>query len=53
MMIDSSRTMVRSCFRLRPTARNRPTSRVRSMTDRARVLTMPSTAITTAGPSKA
>jgi len=31
-----------------PTARNRPSSRVRSSTDRARVLRMPNTAMTMA-----
>ena len=50
---DSSRSMVRSCRRLSPTARNNPISRTLSMTDRARVLTMPSTAMTTASPSRA
>jgi hypothetical protein len=49
--MDSSRTIVRSFRRLRPTARSVPTSRVRSMTDNASVLTMPSTAMTIARPS--
>ena len=50
---DSSRTMRRSCRRLTPTARSSPISRVRSMTDRASVFTMPSRAMTTARPSSA
>ena len=51
--IDSSLTMRRSCGRDNPTARKRPISRVRSSTDKASVLTMPSTAMMIANPSKA
>ena len=53
MATDSSRIIDRSCRRLIPTARSSPTSRVRSITDSARVLTMPSTAMITASPSRA
>jgi pyruvate dehydrogenase E1 component len=49
----SGERKVCSWRRLRPTARSRPISRIRSMTDRASVLTMPSTAMTTARPSRA
>ncbi len=48
----SRRTMERNCERARPTARSRPISRVRSMTDSASVLMMPSTAMTMARPSR-
>ena len=40
------------CARRSPIARSRPSSRVRSSTDRARVLMMPSTAITMASASR-
>jgi hypothetical protein len=43
---DSGRTMRRNCHRVMPTARSRPISLVRSITDSASVLTMPSTAMT-------
>ena len=48
---DSQRTIARTWPRVMPTARSRPSSRVRSNTDSARVLTMPSRAITTASSS--
>ena len=41
-MTDSHRTAERTCDRVMPTARSRPSSRVRSMIERARVLAMPS-----------
>ena len=50
---DSSRIISRSCRRLTPIARSSPISRVRSMTESASVLTMPSTAMTTAKTSSA
>jgi hypothetical protein len=50
---DSTVTVPASWSRPSPTARSRPISRVRSMTDRASVFTMPSTAITTESPSSA
>ena len=40
------------CARRRPIARSRPSSRVRSSTDRARVLMMPSTAMMMASASR-
>ena len=48
----SSRTMRRIRRRDMPTARNRPSSRVRSTTDRARVLAIPRAATATANPSR-
>ena len=48
---DSQRTIARTWPRVMPTARSRPSSRVRSKTDSARVLTMPSRAIMTASSS--
>ena len=51
MTTDSQRTIARTCARVMPTARSRPSSRVRSKTDSARVLTMPSRAMTTASSS--
>ena len=51
--IDSSRIIRRSWDRLSPIARSRPTSRVRSMIESARVLTMPRTAMISASPSSA
>ncbi len=48
---DSQRTMARTWLRVMPTARSRPSSRVRSKTESARVLTMPSRAIMTASSS--
>ena len=48
---DSSRTICLMPARSRPMARSIPISRVRSKTDMARVLTTPSTAMTTAMPS--
>ena len=53
MATDSQRTMARSWRRVIPTARSNPTSRVRSITESASVLTMPSTAMRTASPSRA
>ena len=53
MMIDSQRTAERTCDRPMPTARSRPSSRVRSKIDSARVLAMPSRAINTAKASRA
>ena len=53
MMIDSQRTVDRTCDRLMPTARSRPSSRVRSKIDSAKVLAMPSRAMTTASISRA
>ena len=50
--IASSRIIVRSWLRLTPTARSRPTSRVRSITDRLRVLTTPRIAMITESPSR-
>ena len=51
MMTASQRIIERSCRRVAPTARSRPSSRMRSKIDRARVLTMPNSAISTASPS--
>jgi len=45
MMIDSPRTIRRTCVRDMPTILSRPSSRVRSYTDRSSVLMMPSTAM--------
>jgi hypothetical protein len=52
MITDSQRTIARTCRRAMPIARSRPSSRVRSKTDRASVLAMPSRAIRTARPSR-
>ena len=52
MATDSSRTIRRSCRRLSPTARSRPTSRVRSITDSASVLVMPRIAMMIAKPEQ-
>ena len=52
MITDSHRIMARSWRRDIPTARARPSSRVRSTIDSASVLTMPSTAMSTARPSR-
>ena len=48
MITDSHRTVDRSWRRVMPTARNSPSSRVRSKIDRASVLAMPMRAMTTA-----
>ena len=48
---DSQRTIARTWLRVMPTARSRPSSRVRSKTESASVLTMPSRAISTASRS--
>ena len=53
MITDSQRMVERSCDRVMPTARSSPSSRVRSRIDRARVLPMPSRAMTIASPSRA
>ena len=53
MITDSQRTDDRTCARLMPTARSRPSSRFRSWIDSASVLAMPSRAMTTARPSMA
>jgi len=45
MMIDSPRTIRRTCARDIPTTRRSPSSRVRSYTDNSRVLMIPSTAM--------
>ena len=47
MITASDRTIDRSWLRAMPTARSRPSSRVRSWIDRARVFTIPSRAMTT------
>lgn len=47
IMMDSSRTMRRSCRREIPIARSSPISRVRSITDSARVLMTPTAAMIT------
>ena len=41
MITDSHRTMDRTCGRVWPTARSRPSSRVRSWIESDRVLAMP------------
>ena len=41
MTTDSQRTIARSCFRDWPTARRRPSSRVRSYTDSESVFAIP------------
>ena len=48
MIIDSQRTVARSWLRVIPTARSRPSSRLRSMIDSASVLAMPKSAMTMA-----
>jgi len=53
MINDSQRTVARTCARVMPIARSKPISRVRSWTDRANVLAMPSTAMTIANASSA
>ena len=53
MTIDSQRIIRRTCLRSVPTARSIPISRVRSMIDRARVLTTPKMAMITLSPSRA
>ena len=45
---DSQRTIARTWLRVMPTARSRPSSRVRSKADSASVLTMPRSAMSTA-----
>ena len=45
MMTDSHRIMRLICFRLMPTARRSPSSRVRSKIERPSVFTMPKSAI--------
>ncbi|CPU66142.1 Uncharacterised protein [Mycobacteroides abscessus] len=50
---DSMTIVVASWARPSPTARSSPISRVRSATDSASVLTMPSTATRTESPSRA
>ena len=52
MITDSQRTIRLSCRRSIPTARSRPSSRVRSKIDSASVLTIPMRAITTASSSR-
>ena len=49
----SQRTVERSCDRLMPTARNRPSSRVRSWMDNASVLAIPIIAMITLSRSMA
>ena len=51
IITDSHRMALRTCGRVIPTARSRPSSRRRSCTDRARVLAMPMRAMTIASPS--
>ena len=48
MITASDRIIVRTCRRFIPTARSRPSSRVRSNTDSIRVLTIPIRAMTIA-----
>jgi hypothetical protein len=52
MIIDSPMIVLRSWRRDMPTARSRPSSRVRSSTDSDRVLAMPIRAMITARPSR-
>ena len=49
---DSVRIIRFTCLRAMPTARSRPSSRVRSITDRASVLMTPSSAMITDRPSR-
>ena len=51
VITDSQRTEARICDRYAPTARNSPSSRVRSYTDRLNVLAMPNTAMRMANAS--
>ena len=53
MITDSHRIVARNCRRVIPTARITPSSRVRSKTDSARVLPMPSSAMRMASASSA
>ena len=53
MRTASTRMLVRTCLRLMPTARSRPSSWVRSRIDRPSVLTTPNTAMITAKASSA
>ena len=53
MIVASQRTAARICERVIPTARSKPSSRVRSKIDSASVLAMPSRAMTIASASRA
>jgi hypothetical protein len=53
MITASHRIMDRTCRRASPTARSRPISRVRSNTDRARVLMIPNIAMRIDSPRSA
>ena len=52
VITDSARTIRRTCRRHMPTARSMPSSRVRSCTDSASVLTIPSSATMTDSASR-